>query len=249
MNNKNFFKNLTISRLSSNDINNEIMISKSFIDLLEIEEIIRTNKLPNFPKLFDNKDVKEIVNTSKVLAKFIIFHQRYEFNHYDIDFLLESYPIETIKMYILELYENEFENDLTELIKGLREILIFYQRIETTNKKLTRQLKQCVIEVCYCIHTIKHFFDDPDINYLNEREISIQEFYHNFQLLMSKTYWRVQYINLSSKKITNVSDHLQISKTKREQNFILWTTLGAIIAFFVKEILFNILHFLHVPFF
>lgn len=239
--------NLSLENIKK--MSNHVLITKSFIDILEIEEMLNTNKVPNFGLLFDNMSIEEIIKHSKLISKFIIFHQKYEFSHFDLNFLKLNYRNEQIKLFIYELYNNSFINEFRELLMGLKEILRFYRRIETKKSRFNKELRNCILEICYCIHSIKHFFDKPSWNYLNTREICLRDFYAKFQKLMSKSHWRIAFINLSSQKIINVSDHLQISKTKREQNFILWTTLGAIIGFFVKEILVHILHLLHVPFF
>lgn len=238
--------------LNLNDLNkmsNKELITKSFIDILEIEEISSSNKCPNFANLFDNLQTEKIIELSTLVSQYIIFHQKYQFNHFELPYLRKNYSEESIKLFIYELYNNHFSQEFHEILTGLTEILRFYRRIETKKSKFNKELRKCIVEVCYCIHTIKHFFDSPNWDYLLSREISLQDFYQKFQQLMSKSHWRISYINLSAQKITNVSDHLQIAKTKREQNFILWTTLGAIIGFFVKEVLVNVLHFLHVPFF
>lgn len=227
--------NLTLNSYFDKNISNHILITSSFIDLVDIEEMVNTNKVPNFALLFDNLNIKQIVEKSKLVSKYIIFHQKYEFLHFDFEFLQQNYETETIKMYIYELYNNHFLEDLKELIQGLRQILRFYRQIETKKKKFTKELRTCIVEICYCIKTIKHFFINNSWIYLENREISLQKFYSNFQKLMSKSRWRVMYINLFQEKIINVSDHLNVLKTKREQNFILWTIIGATIGMFVKE--------------
>lgn len=245
---KDKLNNIKLDDINNQHISNQVLITKVFVDLIEVEEIISKKTEINFGIWFDNLNINEIVAKSTLISKHIIYHDKYQFKHIDFKYLNNNYTTEEVKAFVFELYANHFKTDFLELLSGLKEIVRFYRRIESKKKKINIELRKCIIEICYCIQTIKEFFYNEDFSYLKLRELSLHDFYFNFRKLMSRSRWRVLFINLSAQKIINVSDHLQILKTKREQNFILWSILGAIIGLFVKELLVNIFNFIIILF-